>query len=146
MAGLGFILLSFMLIIAEAHVPSFGVLGIAGIIALLYGGHLIIEAGGIFGIPVDWGFFLGLAVCFIVPMVWASLLAVKAFKRQTITGLEGMIGREAIIADWSGHAGRVMIQGELWQAFSEHLHDFKEGDTVIVSGTEELKLRIRIKN
>jgi membrane-bound serine protease (ClpP class) len=146
MTGLFLVILAFVLIIAEAHVPSFGLLGIGGIVTLLFGGKMIIDQGGIFGIPVDWGFFLGIAGTAVILTGIASWLVAKSLKKGSVTGIEGMVGRPAEIIDWAEHEGRIRVQGELWSAISERAHAFKHGDEVIVSGLTEdyMKLKIRL--
>lgn len=146
MDGLLLILLAFALIIAEAHLPTFGVLGIAGIISLLVGGHFIIEQGGIFGIPLDWPFFIGLAIASALPLFFASYVVAKNFKKKAVAGIEGMIGHDAKIVEWSGKTGRVHVHGELWAAHSEHEHQFAEGDIVTISNIHDMSLRIHLKN
>lgn len=146
MEGLILILLAFALIIAEAHVPSFGILGIAGIITLLAGGNMIIEQGGIFGYQLDWPFFLGLATGTAIPLFFASYVVAKHRRKKPVAGIESMIGHDAKIIDWSGKSGRVHIQGELWAAHSTHEHPFAEGDIVTISGVHDMSLHIHSKN
>ena len=145
MEGILLILIAFALIIAEAHVPSFGILGIAGIISLLAGGHFIIEQGGIFGYALTWGFFLGLAVTITIPMFFASYVWAKHRHKKPVAGIEGMIGHEAKIVDWNGKSGRVHVQGELWAAHSDQTHSFSEGDIVIISSVHDMSLHIHPK-
>ena len=145
MEGLFLVIVAFVLIIAEAHVPSFGLLGVAGIISLLAGGHFIVEQGGLFGIPLDWGFFLGLATATAIPLFFASYVAAKHLKRQAVAGIEGMIGHEAVIVDWDARKGRVRVQGELWAAHSEREHHFAEGDKVVIGGIDDMSLKIHTK-
>lgn len=146
MEGFLLILFAFVLIIAEAHVPSFGILGIAGIISLLAGGHFIIEQGGIFGYPLDWPFFLGLATATAIPLFFASYVIAKHRHKKPVAGVEGMIGRDAKIVEWSGNTGRVHVQGELWAAHSTHPFSFTEGDLVIIGGVNDMSLHIHPKN
>ena len=146
MEGLVLIVLAFILIIAEAHVPSFGILGIMGIVALLAGGNVIVEQGGIFGIPIGWDVFIGLAVALALPLFIASYVVAKNLKKKPVSGVEGMIGHDAKIVDWDGKSGRVHIQGELWAAHSEFDHDFAAGDIVTVSGVHDMSLRIHLKS
>ncbi len=146
MTGLYFVILAFVLIVVEAHVPAFGILGIAAIVSLLVGGSMIIEQGGIFGIPLDWPVFLGIAFAMAVLLVITSRLIVKSIKKRMITGTEAMIGSDAHIVDWDGSKGRVMIQGELWQAVTVHPHNFQVGNIVTVSAIDDLTLHIRSKD
>lgn len=145
MEGLALIILAFILIVAEAHVPSFGLLGVAGILSLLAGGHFIVEQGGIFGVPLDWGFFLGLATATALPLFFASYVVAKHLKKKAVAGVEGMIGHEACIVDWDHKKGRVRVHGELWAAHSEREHNFVEGDKVIIGAIDDLSLKIHIK-
>lgn len=145
MEGLLLILFAFILIIAEAHVPSFGILGIAGIISLLAGGHFIIEQGGIFGYQLEWPFFLGLATATAIPLFFASYVVAKYRHKKPVAGVEGMIGHDAKIVDWAGKAGRVHVQGELWAAHSTYEHPFQSGDMVTIGGVDDMSLQIHSK-
>lgn len=146
MEGLLLILFAFALIVAEAHLPTFGILGLAGIISLLAGGHFIIEQGGIFGYQLDWPFFIGLAIGTAIPLFFASYVVAKHRNKKPVSGVEGMIGHEAKIIDWSGTSGRVHVQGELWAAHSDREYQFTEGDTVTISGVHDMSLHIHSKN
>jgi membrane-bound serine protease (ClpP class) len=64
-------------------------------------------------------------------------------QKQASTGMESMIGQPAEIVDWQGHKGRVRIQGEIWQAFSDDNYDLPPGERVFVSKAEGLSLKIR---
>ena len=146
MEGIILLLLAFALLIAEIYVPSFGILGVMGIISLLVGGHFIIEQGGIFGIPLDWTFFIGLAISLIIPMLIGSYIVAKHRNAKSVTGVEGMMGQDAKIIDWDGNTGRVHVQGELWAAHSENTYQLSLGDIVTISGIDDMSLRIRLKN
>jgi len=145
MDGLILLVLGMFLIVAEAFAPSFGILGLGGLITFLVGSHYIVEAGGIFGIALGWGFFLGVAVVIALPMVISTIIIGRHFKKKMVTGAEGMIGEEAKIIEWDGKTGRVHVQGELWAAHSEHTHSFSEGDKVIISEVKDMSLKIHLK-
>jgi membrane-bound serine protease (ClpP class) len=145
MDGLLLITIAFMLIIAEAHVPSFGVLGIAGIAMLLAGGSMIIEQGGIFGISVGWDVFLGIAAVSAITLFWGSYVIAKNFKKKPVAGIEGTIGSEARIVNWKEKTGLIHIQGELWAAHSDTEQNFAEGDSVIVDSIHDMSLKIKRK-
>lgn len=146
MAGLLLVLLAFALIIVETHTPSFGIFGVLALISLFAGGSMLVDQGEIFGIPMSWNIFIGIAIGMILIMVYVGQIAAKGLKGKDTAGSEGMLGATAVIEDWDGKTGRVMVHGELWQAFSEREHNFTKGDVVIISETHELKLKIRIKD
>ena len=98
------------LVIAEAHVPSYGLLGLSGIAAFAVAGVLAVGAAG--------GSAL-LAFALVVPAaaVGGGLIAVAAGKtlavrrRRPRAGPEGLIGRIGVV-----HNGDVLVQGERWRA------------------------------
>lgn len=142
MTGLALVLLAFVFIIIETHVPSFGLFGLLAIASLLAGGNILVEQGEVFGYPVDWSLFISVAIAFSIVTVIFARVALNSFKAPNTSGVEAMIGKEATVEDWDGKSGRVTIQGELWQAESETNHHFKRGDKVRVTGTNDLKLQI----
>lgn len=146
MTGLILVLIAFVLFIIETHVPSFGIFGVLSLIALFTGGSMLVEQGEVFGIPIGWETIIGIAVAMVIVMVYVGKIATRGLRAKDTAGTEGMIGADAIIEDWAGKTGRVMVQGELWQAFSERDHDFKKGDAVTISETHDLKLKIRLKD
>lgn len=146
MNGLILLTLGICLIVAEAFAPSLGLLAIAGLISFFVGAHYIVEAGGIFGIALGWDFFFGMAVVVAIPSLISAYLFGKHRKAKLVSGMEGMIGQEAKIVEWSGKSGRVHVQGELWAAHSAHDHQFTEGEIVIISGIDDMSLTIHLKS
>src|SRR5581483_8337183 len=117
-AGLLLILLAGVLFAAEAFVPSFGILGIGGIIALLIGSLMLIDTD----LP---GFGISLRV--ILSTVAAALLLLLAFARaawraqrgRPVTGSEGLVGEVGVALDDLSPAGMVRVHGEIWRAESD---------------------------
>jgi membrane protein implicated in regulation of membrane protease activity len=91
------------------------------------------------------GFFLGIATTAAISLFLASYVVARNLKKKPIAGIEGMIGHEAKIIEWSDHSGRVQVQGELWAATSLHPQNFSVGETVIVGGIKDLSLHIHKK-
>jgi membrane-bound serine protease (ClpP class) len=133
------VLLGASLLIAEAHVASFGVLGVAGIAALATAAALSIDAAG--GSPL-----LAAALVLPVAAVLCGLLVVAAGKalairrRRPQAGAEAMIGRVGVI-----HHGDVLVAGERWRARRSWVDDaaFAEGDEVVVEQVQGLTLSVR---
>lgn len=117
--GLALILVGILLIVAEAFVPSFGALGLGGIVAFIVGGIIMFDSGipG-FGISkifvVVFGLLSGLA------LLWLASYLVKLRKRGAVSGTEGMVGRNARAMDSFTGVGHVWMDGEMWQAHSVH--------------------------
>lgn len=146
MNGLILLTLGICLIVAEAFAPSLGLLAVAGLISFFVGAHYIVEAGGIFGIALGWDFFFGMAMVVAIPSLISAYLFGKHRKAKLVSGMEGMIGQEAKIVEWSGKSGRVHVQGELWAAHSAHDHKFTEGEIVTISGVDDMSLTIHLKS
>lgn len=114
-AGLGLIVLGVLLMIGEIFVPSFGALGIGGIIAFVVGSIILMDTDvpG-FGVPLALiGSVALLGGSAVMAIVW---FAVRARNRPVVSGREEMIGAPAIaLADFSG-TGQVRVHGEIWSA------------------------------
>jgi membrane-bound serine protease (ClpP class) len=114
-AGLGLIALGVILMISEIFVPSFGALGIGGIIAFVAGSIILMDTDvpG-FGIPTTLIASIGLlGGGMVMAIVW---LAVRARRRPVVTGIEEMLGAVGeAVADFSD-SGHVLVHGELWKA------------------------------
>lgn len=114
-AGMGLILLGIALMVGEAFVPSFGALGIGGVVAFAIGSVILIdtEAPG-FGIslPLVAAFTLFTALLFIIVLG----LVIKARRRPVVSGMEELIGHEAVaLEDFTG-TGKVRMHSEIWNA------------------------------
>ena len=116
-AGLALIVLGVLLMIGEVFVPSFGALGIGGIVAFVAGSVILMDTDvpG-FGIPPALIGSVALAGGTVVlGIVW---FAVRAHRRPVVSGREEMIGAPAVAAgDFAGE-GQVKVHGELWSARS----------------------------
>jgi len=116
-AGMGLILLGIALMVGEAFQPSFGILGIGGVVAFVIGSIIFIDTdvpGFGINIAVIATFAVTSALVFIVVMG----MAIKARRRKVVSGLEELIGGEAIVIKDFYHKGTVSIHSETWQAFS----------------------------
>ena len=138
-AGMGLILLGVALMVAEAFAPSFGMLGIGGVIAFVFGSIILMdtEAPG-FGIDISVIIIFALASAFILFFVVG--MAMKARRRPVVSGMEELIGGEATVINDFDHNGNVIIHGENWLALSDaRLH---KGQKVKVTGIQGLTLKV----
>ena len=114
-AGLALIVLGVLMMIGEIFVPSFGALGIGGVIAFVVGSVILMDTDvpG-FGVPMALIGSIALAgASAVMGIVW---FAVRARNRPIVSGREDMIGAPAVaLADFSG-TGQVRVHGELWNA------------------------------
>jgi membrane-bound serine protease (ClpP class) len=114
-AGLALIALGIVLMISEIFVPSFGVLGIGGIISFVAGSVILMDTDvpG-FGVPRTLIGTIGLlGGAIVMAIVW---LAVRARRRPVVSGMEEMVGALAVATTDFDEHGQVLIHGEIWQA------------------------------
>jgi membrane-bound serine protease (ClpP class) len=138
-AGLALILIGVGFMIAEAFTPTFGILGVGGIIAFLIGGALLIDTD----IPeyrLSWWVIIGAGLLTGGFVALATGFAVRAHGRKVTTGREALVGARAKVLDWSGGAGHIWVASERWNAIGQH--DLSAGDWVRVTAVDGLKLSV----
>jgi len=117
-AGLALVVLGTAMIISEFFFPTYGSLGVGGLIAFVVGSLILFDTdvpGMNVGRPLIGAFATvgGLVIAGIV------YLASRSMRRPVATGTQSMIGESAeVVADFTGK-GRVRYGGELWNARSE---------------------------
>ncbi len=139
-AGLALILLGIALLIGEAFAPSFGVLGIGGIISLTLGSFflfdtessdLIVDRSIIFTTVATLGAFV-LAV---------SYLVFRSQKSKPTMGLEGLLGEVGEVRGKLNPAGKIFVHGEYWNAEADGEIDV--GEKVEVVGYKGMSLKVK---
>jgi membrane-bound serine protease (ClpP class) len=114
-AGAALVLLGIGLMVAEAHIGSFGVIGVAGIVAFVIGAIMMFPSGA----P---GFTLSLSVVAAATIMTAALfllvltMLLRSRRHPVVTGKEGLLGAEGETVAWDGDEGRVRVNGEIWRA------------------------------
>ncbi len=137
--GMGLILLGVALMVAEAFQPSFGVLGIGGLIAFVMGSVFLMDTDEP-GFGIDISVIATFAILSALLFIVVIGMAVRARRQPVVSGLEELVGGVAtVLADFD-HRGRVSIHSESWQAVSRvPLH---KGQQVKVSGVDGLTLQV----
>jgi membrane-bound serine protease (ClpP class) len=114
-AGLGLILLGVALLVAEAFLPSFGVIGIGGIAALVIGAVLLFdsETPGFVGIPpLLIGLLAATSAAFVLAV---AAMAAKARRRPVVSGVATLPGATGQLIEFSGGTGWALVEGEHWK-------------------------------
>ncbi|AFK69685.1 serine protease [Pseudomonas putida SJTE-1] len=116
-AGVALILLGITFMIAEAFLPSFGVVGFGGIVAFVVGALILIDtdAPG-FGIPLALIGTLALLSALLIGGVLG--MALKARRRALVSGDAGLVGSLVTVTQVMASdpfCGVVLAQGEQWQ-------------------------------
>jgi membrane-bound serine protease (ClpP class) len=136
-AGLALLLIGVACMVLEAFTPSFGVLGIGGLVAFVLGAAFLIDTD-VPAFQLSWTVIAGAAIA--SGLVLSVLLGYvwRAMRRPVAGGELGLVGREARVMDWSGAAGHVFVHGERWAARSPE--PLNEGQSVRVLRLDGLTL------
>ena len=140
--GLYLILVGIALLIAEFFVPSFGLLGFAGVAAGLIGVIQLYQTGYIDDLPINMTLMIAFITLSVLLSVLGGWYSWHIYRKKNTTGTESMLGETARVLTWKGQKGRIHIQGEDWQAYSDADLDLKKDDSVTVSKIENLKIKI----
>jgi membrane-bound serine protease (ClpP class) len=142
-AGLLLIALGIAFMIAEAFLPSFGMLGIGGAVAFVIGAVIFIdtELPG-FGVPL--ALIVTVAVVSAVLLIAIGSVAVKARRRPIVSGQEFLLGDVGEVLEASGNEGWARIQGERWRVKSNV--PLQSGHRIRVTRIDGLTLTVEPKS
>lgn len=113
-AGLGLILLGIAFMVGEAFMPSFGALGIGGVIAFMIGSVMLIDTDTP-GYGPSWAVIVPLAITSAFFMFFVAGMAIRARKRQVVSGVEEMIGSVGVALENIEHEGMARVHSEIWR-------------------------------
>jgi membrane-bound serine protease (ClpP class) len=138
-SALALLLLGIALLVAEAFLPTFGVVGAGGLVAFLLGSLFLFDAEAGVAVPRSIVFGVGGALAAIILVVGA--LVFRSQRARPSLGVEGMVGEIGVARGRLAPAGTVVVHGEYWSAESEEMVD--DGERVEVTGVDGLRLRVR---
>jgi membrane-bound serine protease (ClpP class) len=114
-AGLALILLGLALLVAEAFVPAFGVLGIGGLVAFVAGSIMLLDTD-VPGYGIPWYLVGSIAAVAAGLMLLTMTMLVRSRREAVVSGVEQMLDSTGSVIEWADGHGRVRVQGEVWQA------------------------------
>ena len=116
-AGLALVAVGVGMIVAEFFFPTYGSLGIGGLIAFVVGSLILFDSDAP-GMQVGRSLIAAIATVGGLIIAGIVYLATRAMRRPVTTGAQAMVGESAeVVADFSDR-GRVRYGGELWNARS----------------------------
>jgi membrane-bound ClpP family serine protease len=142
--GIALLLAGAALLVAEAHLPTYGALGLAGVLSLVAGGVVAVEASG-------GGLALVLVVAAVLTLTAGVALAAVVrgaagvAHRRTTTGTEALVGQIGVVRNVLEPVGQVFVDGALWRArpcWDDH-EELREGDAIVVERVQGLTLSVR---
>lgn len=141
-AGLLLILVGIGLLIAEAFTPSFGVMGLGGVVALMLGSLILFEEQSIPtpALHLSWMVILPVTLTLAVMFGLIARLVVRAQLTTPLTGDIGLIGLMGTAQTDLDGRGKVFVHGEYWDA--ESSEKIGKGERVRVTGIDGLVLKV----
>ncbi|MDX1386389.1 MAG: nodulation protein NfeD [bacterium] len=136
--GVALILLGIALMVTEAFVPSFGALGIGGVVAFVIGSLMLMDTESVPGLEISRSLIATVAVVSAAFFILVVGMAVRARRRKVVSGSEEMIGAEGRALEDFNDEGNVFIHSETWRA-KTNAPIFKD-QRVRVTGREGLLL------
>ncbi|VAX23151.1 Putative membrane-bound ClpP-class protease associated with aq_911 [hydrothermal vent metagenome] len=144
-AGALLILMGVIMFMLEIWVTSFGMLTIGGLIALVIGSLMLVDSPEEY-LQISLGVILPTALLtagFFTFLVGSGL---RAQKRSFTSGKEALVGALAVAdTDISpNHAGKIFVEGEIWNAVTQD-GPIKKGDPVEISSVAGLTVTVKAK-
>jgi membrane-bound serine protease (ClpP class) len=135
--GLMLMGLGAIMIVIEAYTPTFGLVGLAGLVVFGFGLFVVFPEG----------FRVSASVIGTILAIAGALLGVILFAIVGSRSHGPMIGgdavrrREGVVEEWNGHEGWVIIEGERWRAKSDR--PLSPGDKVRVVSVDGLIVTVK---
>jgi membrane-bound serine protease (ClpP class) len=140
-AGVALIMVAFTLFGLELFVPSGGVLGVGGAVALVLGGFML-TSGNQEGFTVSPWLVYTLTAALGSMVLFVLVNAMRIRRMPAKMGIETIVGRIAVARSPLSPRGYVFMDGETWTAEAEG-GSIQPGDHVIVTEIKGLRLKVR---
>jgi membrane-bound serine protease (ClpP class) len=138
-AGLALILIGIGFMIAEVFVPTYGSLGVGGVIAFVIGSVILIDAE-LPGFGIPYALVFGVAGASAAFVIFVVGMALKAQRRPVVSGREQLVGESGeVLADFTDE-GWARVHGENWRVRSSV--PLKAGARVKVRAMQKLVLEV----
>ena len=118
LAGIALIVVGLGLCVAEAFTPTYGVLGLGGVIAFASGSIILFDTD-VEAFKVSLWVALAFSAATGIAVVYLATQGVRSWKRRPVSGVDAMIGAKGVVVDDFEGTGKVRAAGEIWNARSE---------------------------
>jgi len=113
--GVLLLLLAIGLFVLEAKVTSYGLLGLAGVVAMVIGA-LVLVRSPLTGFGVSLGTALAVTVPFALLAIFLMMLILRSFRWKYAVGVESLVGQEGEVTREVDGQAQVFVSGEIWRA------------------------------
>jgi membrane-bound serine protease (ClpP class) len=124
--------LGIVFFVLEAMVTSYGLLAIGGVVSMAIGSIMLIKSDAEF-FQISWTVIVPVILTAAAVTLFLVSMGLRAMRRPPQTGREGMVGSIGVATTRLSPDGKLVIQGELWDAVS---------DTPAEAGTPAKVLRV----
>ncbi len=138
-AGLALVGLGIAFMVAEAFTPSFGILGFGGLIAFVLGSAMLVDTD-FPAFRISWwliGTMAALSAAILVVLLGYTM---RAYRRAPALSQNPIVGKNAVVIEWSEETGYVWAEGERWRA--RGMSGLAPGTAVRVRGIAGLTLQV----
>jgi membrane-bound ClpP family serine protease len=146
--GLILLIIGALVAVVEAHYPTHGIAGGAGVVVMAIGAVLAISGLGA-GVMVGLAGGLALAGTGGAALGFTVKRGAAVRRRRIRGGAEGLIGQIATVRSWAEPTGSVSLHGGVWQARrspgpdEDDAPELTSGDRVVVERLTGLTLSVR---
>jgi membrane-bound serine protease (ClpP class) len=144
-AGLGLMVLAFVLLVLDLRLPTHGVLTVGAIISLIFGSLIFFNSGGPYNGPQLNPFVLYVISGLIGVMSFSLITVIVRTQRHALpSGVTSMIGAKAIALTPLLPEGRVNYGGENWAAVLDSTSQSVDAGTEVqIVSVEGLRLHVQ---
>ncbi len=140
-AGLALIVLAVVLFVLEIKIPSYGLLTLGGIVAMVLGSLMLFDTMEP-AMRVSLQVIITMVVLTVIFFAFAIGLGLRAQRLRVTTGWEGMVGETGKARTRLDPEGSISVHGEIWQARSLSGVPIEAGTRVKVAKVEGLLLYV----
>ena len=130
--GLALVFVGLALFVAEVYVTSYGLLSLAGLISFIFGAILLFDTNES-DIKVGHRIIIATSATLGIFFLYVAYSVSRTLNLSTMSGFEGMVGEQGEVVLWEGTNGKIFINGEYWNAYSDDT--LQAGDSVKVTET-----------
>lgn len=138
-AGLALMIVGIGLMTAEAFAPSFGALGLGGIVAFVFGAIMMFDSG-VPGFGISIMFVAAVAAVFALLFIWLMSYILRLRRRGAVSGKDSIIGGIGTAMQDFTDEGKIWLEGEAWAARSSVA--IEKDQQVIVRAMDGLVLEV----
>ena len=113
-AGLALIAVGIAFLVGEAYFPSYGSLGVGGVIAFAAGALMLVDTDG-GGATISWSLAVSLTLITAALVLVVVRLAVRARRAPIVSGVQSLVGADGEMLEDAAETGWANIRGETWQ-------------------------------